>query len=820
MAAVWLRLRAELRTRWRAWLGLAVLVATVSGAVMALAAGARRTDSAYGRFLDAYNAYDVMVLSFSAAEFGSAVFDLDELASLPQVADSARAGHELLTLAGNHLVSPDGRIGTDINRFKVLDGRLADPDRPDEVVLSFSLAEDLGLNVGDTLEPFSELIEYSQAYGPDLAQLVEDLRGQFVEAVPEGVVHIVGITAAPGEFPPSRLDDNRPLIHHTPAFDRIFDPPFSDIGSEALLVRLHGGSTTVDEFLAEVEDRSGDLPILVVAQRDHAATVNRSINLQALALWLLAGLTALTATVILGQVLARFTYLESGDHQVLGALGMTQRERAALGVLRSAAIAVVGAGGGFGVALLASGWFPTGLARIAEPAPGFAADLLVLPAGAALTVAIVTSLSVWPAWRAARSTGQTADRELGPSLIPLAVGRALAGASASVGVGVRLALEPGRGRSAIPVRSTLGGVGLGVVALTAALAFGASLAHLLDTPRLYGVTWDLEVSSFGIADVETKQVERWLDDDRVAELAIGSVSDAAASGRLDVAGERVVVITIGVLKGDIMPPILEGRLPTADDEIVLGARTLRSLDAEVGDVVTARFSGLTRAVDMRVVGTAVVPAVGGALGEGGLVSPDGLAGLLPADYNGELGRLPGVILGLAPGADPEEVAADLAADLRQQFGFEPVHYQPTRPDDIVNFGRVESMPFVLGGILAAISAVTLAHLVVSAVHRRRRDLAILKTLGFVRRQVAATVATQATTVVVIGLAVGIPVGVALGRWVWGLLTDNLGVVSQPRTPVLALVVVAVGGLLLANVIAFLPGQLAARTRPATELRTE
>lgn len=112
------------------------------------------------------------------------------------------------------------------------------------------------------------------------------------------------------------------------------------------------------------------------------------------------------------------------------------------------------------------------------------------------------------------------------------------------------------------------------------------------------------------------------------------------------------------------------------------------------------------------------------------------------------------------------------------------------------------------------------HLLLSAVRRRHRDLAILKTLGFVRRQVAWTVAWQGTTVVVLGLLVGMPAGVALGRWMWTLLADNLGVVVRPQVPYLVLAAVAGAAVLLGNLIAFIPGQLAARTRPAVVLRSE
>jgi ABC-type lipoprotein release transport system permease subunit len=138
----------------------------------------------------------------------------------------------------------------------------------------------------------------------------------------------------------------------------------------------------------------------------------------------------------------------------------------------------------------------------------------------------------------------------------------------------------------------------------------------------------------------------------------------------------------------------------------------------------------------------------------------------------------------------------------------------------VNFGRVEAMPLVLGGILAAIAVATLTHLLLSAVRRRRRDLAILKSLGFVRTQVAGTMVWQATTLVVVSLVVAVPLGVAVGRWTWTLLADELGVVARPQVPWLTLTAVVGAGLILANAIALVPGQLAARTRPATVLRSE
>ena len=59
MAGTWYALRSDLRRRWLTYLVLAVLLAGGGGASLAAVAGARRTVSAYPRYLHASNASDV-----------------------------------------------------------------------------------------------------------------------------------------------------------------------------------------------------------------------------------------------------------------------------------------------------------------------------------------------------------------------------------------------------------------------------------------------------------------------------------------------------------------------------------------------------------------------------------------------------------------------------------------------------------------------------------------------------------------------------------------------------------------------------------------
>jgi ABC-type lipoprotein release transport system permease subunit len=129
-------------------------------------------------------------------------------------------------------------------------------------------------------------------------------------------------------------------------------------------------------------------------------------------------------------------------------------------------------------------------------------------------------------------------------------------------------------------------------------------------------------------------------------------------------------------------------------------------------------------------------------------------------------------------------------------------------------------PLLLASGLAGGAVVALGLALASSVRGRRRDLALLMALGLTPRQLAATVAWQATMAAVAGTVVGVPLGIALGRQLWTVFAHNIYVVPEPTVPVLSIVVVIVGAFVFANVVAALPGRLAARTPSALILRTE
>ena len=199
-----------------------------------------------------------------------------------------------------------------------------------------------------------------------------------------------------------------------------------------------------------------------------------------------------------------------------------------------------------------------------------------------------------------------------------------------------------------------------------------------------------------------------------------------------------------------------------------------------------------------VVGTVVMPSgQGQRLGEGGLITRSGTYRLGATDdvLSNDL------FVRFAPGTDPDQIAQSLPGGANGIFAL-PLD----APADVVNFGRVDALPAVLGGLVAVVAACMLAHTLVSAVRRRRRDLALLKTFGLVRRQIRTVVRWQALTLVAVAIVVGTPIGVVIGRVAWNALATQLGVLPVAVVPSLLLALLAAGAVGLALLASLLPAR--------------
>jgi len=280
------------------------------------------------------------------------------------------------------------------------------------------------------------------------------------------------------------------------------------------------------------------------------------------------------------------------------------------------------------------------------------------------------------------------------------------------------------------------------------------------------------------------------------------------------------VTTVGKVPGTTPRFVIAtGRRPRTTHEIALGARTMRTLGVGVGDQVRATDTR-GRTVPLRVVGRVVLPALGTytgsdrtSPGEGAFVTAAALRRLAPRFDAHQF------VFDFRSGASARDRHVALAR-IRTAAASEDSGSSVPQPSDIVAYRDVRSTPTLLAAALALLAVLTLTHGLISSVRRRRRELALLKTLGFTRRQVSGTVAWHASTVAAIAIAVGVPVGIVGGRWAWTALANDLGTVVRPVVPLALLVVGVPLLLLLANAVAFVPGRVAARLRPSVALRSE
>jgi hypothetical protein len=222
---------------------------------------------------------------------------------------------------------------------------------------------------------------------------------------------------------------------------------------------------------------------------------------------------------------------------------------------------------------------------------------------------------------------------------------------------------------------------------------------------------------------------------------------------------------------------------------------------------------------MRVVGTVIVPPTPfqvTQLGEGAALALPGFLRVDPGAAR-QPGGLP-FLVRFAPGVSRDAGLAAVAEDIKGLPN--PFVYAAERPANVVSLVGIAGLPVALAGLLALIAAGTLAHTLASSTRRRRHDLAMLKSLGFTRRQLRQAVAWQATAIAGIALLIGLPAGVAAGRWAWRLLAAQLGVLPEPAVPLTAIFIAIPAALVVANLIAAAPGQAAARTPIAAVLRAE
>jgi ABC-type lipoprotein release transport system permease subunit len=814
------RLRAELRRRRRRLVGLALLVALLGGLVLATAAGARRTSTAYERLIEVTNPPELLVSPpggpgddptpfYAALSRLPGVLGVRVIAGIPLLPQSGTPSAQLPELGIPVVVAAmDEGWESGAGRPRLTSGRFPDEANAEEVMVSERLASQTGLMVGDHIDA---VVLTAEPTGAELAVPAE--RGLPIRLV------VTGIGLLYDEVVPfSDLDSGGRIMATAPLaalIDRdrwdfegaqVDVAPGTDLGE--LTAAVHG--LAADESLG-----TGGL-VFVSDQVSAARQVDDAMQPLAAGLTIAAFALGLVTLAVTGQAVVRSSHEDVGESEALRSVGWRPADNVTFALCRGAVIGLAGGLGAMVVALLASRWFPISIARVAEPSPGIRADTTVLVWGG-LALALVTALFGVP-------PAVAATRERTRPHRPSGVARraASAGLSPAAVQGLRFAVVGG-GTRPVPLRSTLLAVTIATTSVFASMAFAESLVGLVETPARYGQGWDRMVDAqFGPAPVG-RVIDRLGSHPSVAGLAVGNYGDVT------VGGAPVPAVSLGPISGSVGLTLVEGRTAAGPNEIVLGGEVLDRLDAAIGDTVEVDAGAGPE--PMQVTGRGVFPHLGQGsfsttgLGIGAQLASEVLPSFrdgqeVPSDYLFEGRQYNFVAIDIeGPTSAVDAELADIERSMFEDGGFGLVrHEQP--PTKILDLDRVRVVPVAMAAVLGIVALVTLAHLLLSSVRERRRELGLLRTLGFTRRQLQASVAWQASLLVVAALCVGVPVGIALGRVIWQGFAERLHVAAPAETSPISIVWAVALSILLANLMAAVPARQAAVTRPSEVLRRE
>jgi hypothetical protein len=788
VTAVWLLVRGDLRRRWRSWVVLGVLAGISVGLACAGIAGARRTDRAVPRFAQVSHLPDAAVLPNDPA-FDETV--RAQVAALPEVTG-------LYPFQVPFLLRVKGPDGMDspllpttpasmrVGESPYVAGRAPDPARADEIAVNEQARAAFGVDVGST---------FTLVQDPPSADFPFPAPAGSAQPI-EQVMHVVGVMSGAGSSGPDSLISSG-------FYEKYHDQL---VGAINAMVDLRAGPKDLEPFRRDVNRLMGR-PVNVESADDlFGVRQTRNVsNVESTGLWLFALAVLVGAGALVGQALVRAVLAGAADMGTWRAVGVDRRLATRVMVAPVALVAVVAAVTTFVVAVLLSPRFPIALTRQFDLDIGFHADWLVLVPGA-LGVAAVVVATAWitaELWlrrdvrdnAAPRRPRWSAGLGLPPALL----------------VGSRLATEAGRGNRAVPVRSAFIGAIAGVLGVVGCLTFRSGLSDTVGEPSRSGVVWN---RVFGKAGVLT--------DDELATVA----HDPAVAASLHATWARALLIngtgtsTFGVApaQGDIALEMLAGSAPTQPDEIAFGPTTMDALGLHLGDRVTIGDAPGHRAV---VVGRSLLPPSSHTdYDQAAWMTHDGLMATL-GDVHDDSGDFfeDFLFLKWKPGADVAAAQDRLQAVLATNRG---VYFTaPAQlPGAVRSLAALRVLPLALAIFFALLAVATVAHALVTTVRRRRADLAILRSVGFTKRDARLAIAWQATLLAIVGTVIGVPAGIIVGRLLWKQFAESFPVVYAPPLALLAVLLAAPAAVAIANALAVGPARRATRVRPAEVLRSE
>ena len=814
--------RAAWRRYWRASVFLVVVAGLAAGVVGASFQAASRADTSLERFARQSRTYDLLVQACPPGTdpkiFGDFAATLklcvdpkvtarfrrvlDRMKAVERTAmtstmvvallDPSVSNHwgRLTLLAG--IRSPDAPAPP--LRPIIVSGRLYNPDASDEIVVTETAAQAVGLHVG-------QHVRMASWHQTDLDAAVD---GSVAPQTPPFDSRIVGIVRGledvqandTGTLSDATIPGNLTLVAG-PGWMAAHGADLPGYGS-AVMVQLRGGESAVKAFRAELDNApEGWLGEAQNVSDTDPTSVRRVIDLERRALLVFAIIAIAAGVAFVGLTTVRQLRRESAESGPLFELGMTRRDLRAVNVVRALTIGVPASAVALVSIVALSPLGPLGIARKLEfdTPVRFDAVLLASTALALLTLFTVSGLltpidaQVLRSSRvpARRSRRDPVARSIGPVA---AVGAAIArGRSSHVAIAV----------TAIAVAS---GVAAGCVV--------ASYDRLIADPQRYGASWDLAVGQYSQPGPLAEGIARLRANPAVVAAAgYFEQPDIAA-----VNGQRTLVVAMADYIGHRAPVIARGHVPAAADEVALGRNTARRIHKGIGDQVEVRWTVNKKVKRLRlhVVGIVVVndpinPQA--AAGNGIFVRPGTFARI-----NGRDSVAQSIVIALDPHRDRvtaiESVRRDFSGSIREAI-----------PQvDARNLGRLRSVPWLIAGLIGILALATLVHALVTILGRNRTTLAVLAALGFTRRQRRSVGLFASVALVLVGIAIGVPFGLVIGARVWSAVSDGIDLPSASVPAWLSLVVASIGAIALAALVALATSRGTVRMTPSEQLRVE
>jgi ABC-type antimicrobial peptide transport system permease subunit len=782
------------RERVAALLGVAVLAAASFGVVVLASLGAVRAGTAWEDLRARGRGEDLLIDVPSidvARQLATATAQVDGVASVAPLAYSylVPEGRREDFFGGVILPLGPGALDT-LWRPVLIAGRAAAQDASDEVVVNQDFVDVTGLDVG----------------------------GEFVLVDPLGLISqtmtISGIGVLPVDF---TFGAAAPLAYPTTTFTRKWESRLHELeaaaGPEVLgsSVAVAGASgVSVDELAARLTDRLPSAQVKSVnTASSTAALVVDTVDLQRNGYAVLALASGLAALSMIALLFAGVTRLRPAETLALRAVGFGRRELALAICLPGLFVILIGTIGAIGAAVLFEGLVPTGLAERIGAGRQLGDDVGFLALSAVCVAMILGTLVAAVAQRSTHvARADPPSRRRAQALLRWP----------ALALGLRYATggltRAGRRQAAAALLT----VAVATTGISAVAVIVQSRDELLADPSRIGKFFDVYLYTYtDSADAQTDR-ETLAHSSAVAGVAMINIFTVSVDG------QGAAAISVKAAGNGLAPPVVEGRLANAADEMVVSVPFLRRLHRHVGD--TVEVSGPAGHHGVRVVGTVVLPFVAAvAAGEQVAMTASGrdAVGAEPEGY--VLGvdlRDPAAARSFR--ASNDRLDACETAPLLELLGVDrlvgpasgAVSLCVPRGDQrAASLNELGAVPRFIVGFLIVLGIAGLAFLLRTSIRGARRDLAVLRAIGFTRRQTTTTVLVHAATVGLLGSLAALPFGLALGRWAWRGLAEAIGVAVRPEVSIMGTLGVVLGALVVAELVAA-PFAMRLVSRPAAE----